>query len=1482
MRFFVFILLFLFSNYAIAQIAFEKNLGQFNTQEALYKCRLNRGDIHFTKNKFVYRFYDLVDLEKIHEAKHHKQDLKDITIGTHVYSVEFIDAQFNSNISPSLKHRHYVNYFKGKDPAKWFTEVPLYQKITYQNIYNGIDVVAYEEGGQFKYDYVLSPHTDPSNIKVKFNDVNISLKDGALILETSVGEIKEEKPLAYQLIGDEKKWIPCNYILKNNIVQFEFPEGYNSNEPLIIDPTVTFVSYTGSSADNWGFTATPDNYGNMFTGGSVSTIYNGEYPTNGGSFQTNYGGGDSDIAISKFNASGTTLLFSTYLGGSSSDLPHSLIVDSQNNLIVMGSTGSSNFPVTSGTYDGSFNGGTSVSNNGFSYDSGSDIFLAKFNTSGTSLIGATYLGGSANDGVNFSNTFNFNLNYNYGDGSRGEVYVDENDNIYVASCTKSTNFPTTSGANFTSYGGGAMDGCVSKFNTTLTSLLWSTYVGGSGDDACYSLKVANNNIAYVAGGTSSSNLPTLNGALNGSYKGGILDGFVLGLNANNGSFFRATYLGTQGYDQAYFVEIDEESNVYVLGQSLGNYPVTNAGYSNNGSAQFIHKINSDLSATIFSTVIGDGSNWDVDFSPSAFMVDICGRIFISGWGGFGTATGNSSTYGLPVTSDAFKSSTDGEDFYFMVLEKEVQGLVFASFFGGDGPVGEHVDGGTSRFDRNGFVYQAVCAGCGGSDAFPTTSGVVSETNGSPNCNLGAIKIQFDLAPVFAAAAANPDTSSCLVPFEVEFGSESNNVVSHFWNFGVQGATSTQENPTYTYTEPGFYTVTYIASNPNSCNQLDTFKLNISIVLPPPPVFDFDFDINCETFGVTANANSPTLLYEWQTDEGDIYSNVTNINHNFQNPGDHTLTLIGTDPTCLVSDTIEKDFYITPFFNAFLNPSPAYGCAPLNVNFSGYMDGVNYQMTYGDGVIENATNMSFNHTYVDPGSYDAVLIVSDTGFCNSMDTTNVTILVGENGPIDANFDFELNCDNLSVDLTNTTNPMKPFAAYTWNFGNGVIQQNNDTNFTFFYSNYADYNIHLLASDSLCNEWDTISKLVQMHLVEAIMNPTPSYGCKPLPVLFENNSVYAESYLWNFGDGSAINQQESPLHTYVNGGTFDVTLSAIDSSSCNIIDMAHATILVGDAQPVEANFTAIQNTNCGLHLFDIDVESTGEVGYFQWNMGDGMTVINSEDFDYSYENPGNYVITLLAVDTLCNLNDTSSLPVLVRPEIPIELGATKFICSGEIVTLETGLSNHFYDFIWSTGDSSSFIEVTEPGIYSVSITDGYCLDGDIVEVKNPSSYDLGGSFEQCYIGELVTLDVGIEAQSYLWNTGKETRTIVTDQPGLYSFTVIDNFGCIHHDTIHFIKAKSSYDLWLPNTFTPNNDGLNDKFKPVGEGVTEYEFLIFDRWGNLLFESRDFSEAWEGRTSSGEIMPLGVYQYKLTYRNHCTRAEGHSKYGFIQILK
>jgi len=1043
---------------------FTENKGQWPAN-IKFMSKLNGGELWVDNDGLTLNFMHPEDREKLEEAHHGHALMLTDKFRTHAYKMKFVSSDATTFKGKNAES-DYENFYLGKDKTKWVSKASVSKEIEIKNATEGIDYHLYTKDGNLKYDIIVRAGVDSKLIHTEYEGVEkIFLKNGDLHLQLSNGEVIEKAPIAYQNAGENKKVnVPVKFKVIGNSVYYDLGE-YDHSKELVIDPTLIFSSYSGSTTDNWGYTATYDNSGNLY-GGSIA--FGLGYPTTVGAFLTTFTGLSIHAGITKFNSTGSTLLFSTYLGGSNSDAPHSLVVDGSDNLIVMGTTSSTDFPVTASVFDPTFTVSAGVIVNGVSYANGSDIFISKFNSTGTGLLASTLIGGNGTDGLNMDAT----LSFNYGDESRGEVIVDAAGNIYVCSSTLSTDFPTTAGALATTPVG-LQDGCAFKMDPTLSTLLWSTYIGGTLADGAYSIKVGTNGRAYICGGTRSTNFPTTAGALTTLAPGGIADGFVIALNDLTGASVVSTYLGTNNYDQVYLLDMNIDNEVFVVGQSKGTYPVTAGVYSNVNGRQFIHKMNPELSTTIFSTIFGSGTP-TINISPTALLVDNCQNIYVSGWGGTVNSEGN--TIGLPVTADALDATTDGSDFYFIVLEGNATALLYGTFFGGS--PAEHVDGGTSRFDKNGTIYQAVCAGCGSSDAFPTTTGVWSNVNGSSNCNLGVFKIEFIYTGIDAVANASPNIIACDPPFDVTF-TGSSGAVDHIWDFG-DGGTSTLLNPTHTFTDTGSYTIMYIAIDSSTCNIADTAYL--SVIILEPEVFDADILIPpydpCVGGPLTidlAFTGSGADYLSWDMGDGTIYIGDTVISHTYTVPGNYIIEMYAYDSTCGLSGTItDTVFYSTNVLNVTADASPdVFTCdPPYPVTFSnGGSTAPDHFWNFDDG-IGTSTLANPTYTFTATGTYNVMYVGIDSATCNITDTAYAVVVVMEPEDFSAEFTFipPPPCtDTLYVDLQFTGTGAD---SLIWNMGDGTIFTDNTT-VNYFYVTPGVYTVTLTAYDFVCNKVESFS-------------------------------------------------------------------------------------------------------------------------------------------------------------------------------------------------------------------------------------------------------------------------------------------------------------------------------------------------------------------------------------------------------------------------
>ncbi|PSK90002.1 gliding motility-associated C-terminal domain-containing protein [Taibaiella chishuiensis] len=769
-------------------IDFIENHRQFPDQ-VLYKAFVPGGALFLTGKGFTYTYYNVADLDRIHDKRHEGGDVSQEPVRFHAYQVNFLGADEQALSQPETKRSYHHNYFLGNDPARWAGDVPLYGKVTRKQVYKGIDAVVYSKGSAVKYDFMVDAGIDPSVIRLQFEGVTPRLqRNGSLLLQTSVNTVTEQAPYAYQVIGDKEVKVPCRYKLSSDaVVSFELPSGYNKHYPLVIDPVLVFSTFSGGSAMTYGFSATYDTAGSLYAGGECFGV---GWPVTTGAYQVNFGNG-VDAGVNKYSPNGNILVYSTYYGGSGQDLPTNMIVNNQGELVICGSTSSTNLPVPTGCYDNTYNGGSA------------DIFIARFSVSGSNLLAATYIGGSSAEGQNVGS-----LSPNYGDASRGEVLTDSVGNIYIAASSSSGNFPVTSSA-FQGTLGGWQDGVICKFNAGLSNLLYSTFLGGSSDDACFSLVFNSSGEVVVCGGTMSPNFPTTSGTVHPAFQGGLADGFVSILNLGTG-LVHSTYLGTNQYDHAFKVQIDPANDIYVCGQTAGNYPVSSGVYSITGGDIFIDKLSPNLSSSMLSTRLGNTTG--TKFVPTAFLHDNCGNTYLCGF-----RAGNT----LPVTPNAFQSAPV-YGFWLGALGPGFTNLLYGTYIGTSG---DHVDGGSSRFDPKGIIYHSVCTN---SAAFPTTTGSWAPVKLNGTYDIASFKFNTDVSAIDAAfALANNASDTGCAPYSLQFTNLSTGSSSYLWDFGDGTPGSTLAEPSHTF-EAGAHLVKLIAYAPLGCALADTAEMMIYV------------------------------------------------------------------------------------------------------------------------------------------------------------------------------------------------------------------------------------------------------------------------------------------------------------------------------------------------------------------------------------------------------------------------------------------------------------------------------------------------------------------------------------------------------------------------------------------------------------------------------------------------------------------------------
>jgi len=1335
------------------KLNFEENKNQWPAQ-VLFSSDLTNGKVFFEKNTFTYVFHE--SLEHHYDAGLAGSEL----VKHHAFKVNFLNANNQVQVSGLNAFPQYRNYYRGNDPSKWAEGVRVFGEVSYQSIYPQIDLKVYsKEDGNMKYDFILQPGANHNWIKLKYEGANhLKINNGNLEVQTAVGDIIEQKPYAYQIINGAEVQVSCAYILDdNNVLGFQIFSDYDRDQPLIIDPTLIVSTFTGSTANNFGFTATYDAAGNIYTGGIA---YGAGYPTTVGAYNLTFNG-VVDISLTKFNATGTALVYSTYYGGSNSEQPHSIIVNNSNELFVTGRTNSTDFPVL-GAYQSSSGGGY-------------DIILGKFNAAG-GLSASTYVGGAGDDGVNYSTGLMGNTKFNYADDGRGEIMLDNAGNVLVSMCTQSANFPTVSAYDATL--GGAQDACIFKMNNALSTMSWSTYLGGALYDAGFGIKVDASNNVYVTGGTTSADFPTSAGVLNTTFQGGPADGFVTIFNSA-GVFQRSTYIGTADYDQSFFIELDASNNVYVMGQTMGAYPVTAGKYFNANGRQFIHKMNNALNTTIFSTVFGTGGA-NPDISPTAFLVDSCQNLYVSGWGrcaGFGMSfTG--TTIGLPITANAYQSTTDGCDFYFLVLTADAKKIWYGTFFGRNGGTGDHVDGGTSRFDRRGVIYQSVCAGCSFSSAFPTTAGAYSTVNGN-SCNNAVVKMDVSIKPL-AIANLVPPGIGC-APFTIPFNTTGSTASHYLWNFGDGSPTDTVRNISHTYTTAGTFTVTlYAMDSLGICVIIDSSKLVVTVGLPPNLVMT-KTDVTC--FGgtngsatVTATAGLSPYTYAWTP------TPQTTLSATGLSAGTYSVVVrdnIGCSNTGSI--TITQPPLLTAGFNS---GNVCLGNATTFVNQSS-AGAVSWNWNFGNG--NTSTQQNPTITYTAANTYTVNLVVTSASTC----TASITNTVVVNPQPVASFSATTVCLGNPTSFSNLSTGGG--TNWSWNFGDGNSSTQQNPSNTYTAAGTYTATLISTANPGGCNS--SISKIITVN-PQPIASFSASTVCLGNPTQFSDLSTGGgTSWNWNFGDGNSSSQQ-SPSHTYSLSGTYSVTLNTSASGGCNDIITLVVTV---NPQP-QAVFSV--NTVCLGLPTQFTNTTTGGATQWSWNFGDGGTS-TSQNPSNTYTAAGTYSTTLVATAMPGGCNSTFLQVATVLPVAQANFN-TADICLNTNPAQFSDLSIGAAQWLWNFGDGTPTSTQQNPshifgapGTYSVTLlvqSSGACLDSitQIINV-NPVPDAIFISNIVCFNNPTQFTDqsLGIPTQ-WSWNFGdgntsnSQSPSHTYGAPGTYTVTLIatNTLGC--SDTLPLVAV------------------------------------------------------------------------------------------------
>jgi beta-propeller repeat-containing protein len=655
--------------YARLPLSFVPNAGQMDPS-VRYSAQSGRATFYFTMREAVFSF-----AEK-------SQGL--------VLRLRFLGANPNPVITGQTAQVGKVNYFIGNDPAKWHTNLPTYGEIIYRNLWPHIDLVFRSENGQLQYKFLLRPGARVQDIQLAYRGAKrLSVDgDGNLTIHTSLRNFTDTRPFTYQLLDGKRVQVASRFGLQpQSKTRFGFIVGaYDYSRDLVLDPGLVYSTYLGGTGDDGAEAIAVDSAGQGYIAGWTYSAT--DFPTTSGAYRrTNQG--SEDVFVAKLNSSGSALIYSTYLGGTS-DEPYwsaSIAVDPAGYPYVAGTTLSPDFPTTPGAFQTTLKGFYNA-------------FVTKLNRDGSSLVYSTYLGGSVYDGAYYSDA----------------IAVDRRGNAYVTGFANSPDFPTTPGAYQTSLKG-PENAFVTKLNTTGTGLVYSTYLGGSSYDSATGVAVDSDGEAYLTGYTYSTDFPTRNPYQSTNHGGA--NAFVTELNRNGTDLIYSTYLGGTGFDAGGAITVDWSGSAYVVGDAgSSDFPTTPGAfqttYSGGADDVFVTKLNRSGSALVYSTYLGGTLN---DYA-NAITVDTAGQAYVTGF---------TNSMNFPTTPGAYNTTFNGAgppwfygDAFVTKLNSHGNALVYSTYLGGSGDdLGLGI-----ALDRADKVY---VAGSTNSTNFPTTAGAFDTT-----------------------------------------------------------------------------------------------------------------------------------------------------------------------------------------------------------------------------------------------------------------------------------------------------------------------------------------------------------------------------------------------------------------------------------------------------------------------------------------------------------------------------------------------------------------------------------------------------------------------------------------------------------------------------------------------------------------------------------------------------------------------------------
>jgi len=1081
--------------------------------------------------------------------------------------------------------------------------------------------------------------------------------------------------------------------------------------------------------------------------------------------------------------------------------------------------------------------------------------------------------------------------------------LDSNGFCYIGTSTRSSDLDTSNGTY-----SGAQDGLIAKFSSNLDSLIWSRYFGGTGKDAIYSLKITPNNKVLIGGGsTSLIDFPGTVGAYQRTLRGGRADGFIALISPDGKNIEYCTAVSTPTYEQVYFIDFDRFNNIYGFGQTNSTeFPEVNSPISKDGG-QFFVKFDSTLSNLEMSTLFGGGGKNVVNISPTAFLVDRCQNIYASGWGGsLSPGEGPKTLVSNMDLKDAFRSVTDSNDFYLYVINGTADSLIYASYIGGRSS-DDHVDGGTSRFDKNGIIYQSACASCGGIDNDFPRKNAVSNTNRSTNCNNALFKFDFQILPIanfeldkriFCLNDSTPDSLRT-----ISITNKSVRANREIWDFyGTRVQTSFRDT-TIRIDTPGTYFIRQLVED-TVCATGD-FKETVIIARPDNINLRLQAKLlHCgdDTTDIRAITNQKANQFNWSKSpnlSNPFVSNDSVLKVGLE-PGFNTFYVLAENPitnACEKMDSITIE-YVPVAYTASISSDTI--CENEIVQFnSSFVNIDRFKWEFDNGQ-SDSINQSGSVNYTQAGNYSISLVVNNN-ICQDIDTLIFDLNVQINTLQFDNLTDTLFCGK--GDFRVTKNTFGTADEFIWSSSRSLTDTLNgnllDSTFTINSNDSSIY--YLKTSNRYCESLDSV--LVEYESYELLLEDILDSICSPYSVEINTTIIGSDSFKINYGNGNSTITDSTPLVNYPRKGTYVIELIG-GNAKCQIADTLRDTLTI--LPGVELLPLSNQKV-CSASVANLFVNSQGTANRFYWDENIGFTnpINNSSDSTavvIATDSVKTYYIK--AENDLCDAIDST---IIESQKVEVFIEDLLSLCLEDTLELEADViqPNEQLTFNWQpqshiiSGQGSSKVIIAplvDISLTLESISNMGCRDLDTIEVEvnNPAftTAIIFASPDSVYKGQETQLSTNRNGTNliYQWtpivgldNSNSPTPIMTVNTSDSVKVTITDiNTGC----TVEAFRRIKVFevncnepDIFIPTAFTPNGDQNNDILYVRGANLRSIEFQLFNRWGELIFESTDKNIGWDGKYKGKKVDP-DVFTYQL--RAICFDGQEYYNKGNITLIR